>query len=100
MSRKNIPLLLMLFSGAITCIITYVMEYTLTAKLFSLFCVLLLFYFLGSVLMWTLDYFDKQNQEKKEKEEQESDDSGAEGESEQNEQEQTSEKVEITEEET
>lgn len=99
MSRKNIPLLLMLFSGAITCIITYVMEYTLTAKLISLFCVLLLFYFLGSILMWTLDYFEKQNQEKKEKEEQEGEEGGADGQSGQEDQEQPSEKVEITEEE-
>ena len=96
MSRKNLPLLLMLFAGAITCIITYVKEYSLTAKLVSLFLVLLLFYFLGSVLMWTLDSFEKQNQQKKE--EREGQENGEEGEHEQDGREQTADKVEITEE--
>lgn len=76
MNRKNIPLLLMLVAGAATCINTYLMEYTMVRKLVSLFVVLVLFYILGSILQWTLDFFDKQNAEKeeeerKEKEEQE-----------------------------
>ena len=100
MSRKNLPLLLMLIAGAITCIITYVKDYSVTAKLVSLFCVLLIFCFLGSVLMWTLDSFDRQNQEKKEKEEQEAKENSAEGEHKQDDGEQTAGKVEITEEET
>ena len=104
MSRKNLPLLLMLVAGAITCIITYIMDYSLTAKLVSLFLVMLLFCFLGSVLMWTLDFFDKQNQEKK-KAEQDGEEMDAEEEyeqddQEQDDQEQTADKVEITEEET
>lgn len=62
MNRKNLPLLLMLTAGAVTCIITFIQKYSPLMKLISLFVVLLIFYFLGSVLKWTLDYFDKQNE--------------------------------------
>lgn len=68
MNRKNIPLLLMLTAGAVTCIITYVRQYSITAKLVALFLVLVIFWLLGSILEWTLNYFDAQN-EKKRKEE-------------------------------
>ncbi|MCI9438550.1 MAG: hypothetical protein HFH85_15590 [Lachnospiraceae bacterium] len=64
MNRKNLPLLLMLTAGAVTCIITYIEKYTLIEKLVSLFVVLLVFYFLGSVLKWTLDFFEIQNEER------------------------------------
>lgn len=64
MNRKNLPLLLMLTAGAVTCIITYIEKYTLIEKLVSLFVVLLVFCFLGSVLKWTLDFFDRQNEER------------------------------------
>lgn len=58
------PLILMLTAGVITCIITYVQGYSVLAKLTSLLVVLLIFWFLGSVLKWTLDFFDAQNEEK------------------------------------
>ena len=61
MNRKNLPLLLMLTAGAVTCIITFIEEYTMTEKLVALFVVLLIFYVLGSVLKWTLDFFEQQN---------------------------------------
>jgi len=64
MNRKNLPLLLMLTAGAVTCIITYIEKYTLIEKLVSLFVVLLVFHFLGSVLKWTLDFFEIQNEER------------------------------------
>ncbi|MCI8528635.1 MAG: hypothetical protein HFH82_05710 [Lachnospiraceae bacterium] len=64
MNRKNLPLLLMLVAGAITSIITFIQKYTMIAKLVSLFIVLLVFYILGSVLKWTLDFFDRQNEER------------------------------------
>lgn len=64
MNRKSLPLILMLVAGAVTCIITYVMNYSVLAKLVSLLIVLLIFFFLGSVLKWTLDYFDSQNEKK------------------------------------
>ena len=64
MNRKNLPLLLMLVAGAITSIINFIQKYTMIAKLVSLFIVLLVFYILGSVLKWTLDFFDRQNEER------------------------------------
>lgn len=54
----------MLVTGIVTCVITFIEKYTMIAKLVSLFVVLLLFYVLGSVLKWTLDFFDRQNEEK------------------------------------
>ena len=62
MDRKNIPLILMLAAGAITCIITYVMKFSVLSKLVSLFVVLLIFFCLGSALKWALDSFERQNQ--------------------------------------
>ena len=64
MNRKTIPLILMLVAGAVTSIITFIQKYSILEKLVSLFVVLLIFYFLGSLLKWTLDYFDEQNQKK------------------------------------
>ena len=64
MNRKILPLLLMLTAGAVTCIITYIERYPLFDKLLALFVVLLVFYLLGSVLKWTLDFFEMQNEEK------------------------------------
>ena len=65
MNRKNIPLLLMLAAGAVTCIITYIKKYPVNTQLIALFAVLVVFYVLGSVLVWTLDYFERQNEEKR-----------------------------------
>nr|WP_305134852.1 hypothetical protein [uncultured Acetatifactor sp.] len=65
MNRKNIPLLLMLTAGAVTCIITYIKKYPVHIQLIALFTVLLVFYVLGSVLVWTVGYFEKQNEEKR-----------------------------------
>lgn len=64
MNRKNLPLILMLTVGAVTCIITYVQEFSILAKLVSLFAVLVVFYLFGSVLNWTLNRFDRQNEER------------------------------------
>lgn len=64
MSRKDLPLLLMLAAGAVTCVITYIEKYTMVEKLVSLFVVLLIFAILGSVIKWTLDFFDRQNEER------------------------------------
>lgn len=64
MDRKSMPLILMLIAGAITCIITFIRRYSVLGKLVSLLIVLLVFYFLGSVIKWTLDYFDNQNEKK------------------------------------
>ena len=62
MNRKYMPLILMLAAGAITSIITYIMNYTTIQKLLALLLVLVVFYVLGSVLKWALDTFDAQNE--------------------------------------
>lgn len=65
MDRKNLPLLLMLTAGAVTCIITFIREFSMLDKLVWLFVVMLIFFLLGSVLKWTLDYFDAQNEKRR-----------------------------------
>ncbi len=64
MNRKNIPLLLMLIAGAVTCIITYIRQYSVVEKLVWLFVVLLIFWILGSILEAALNRFDAQNEER------------------------------------
>ncbi len=64
MNRKNLPLLIMLTAGAVMCVVSYVQKFSILAKLVSLFVVLLVFYLLGNVLVWTLNYFDRQNEER------------------------------------
>ncbi len=62
MYRRYIPLILMLTTGAVTCIVSIVREYTLFKQLLLLLIVLVVFYFIGSLLKWMLDYFDTQNE--------------------------------------
>ena len=64
MNRKNLPLFLMLTAGAVTSIITYIEKYPMEVMLVSVFVVLLVFYILGCIIKWTLDYFDLQNEER------------------------------------
>lgn len=64
MNRKNMPLVLMLVAGAVTCVINLIRRYPMLDQLVVLFIVLLVFYILGSVLAWTLELFDRQNEEK------------------------------------
>jgi len=68
MNRKYIPMFLMLAAGAVTCVISFVKHYTVIDRMVSLLVSLIIFYFLGSVLKWTLDYFDAQNEEKNKEE--------------------------------
>lgn len=68
MDRKYMPLIIMLTAGAVTCVITYIRQYSIMGKLGTLLLVLILFYFLGNVLKWTIDRFEKQNAEKEAKE--------------------------------
>lgn len=62
MKRKNIPVILMLTAGAVTSIVTFIMLDEFLERLVSLLIVLVVFYVLGSLLVWVLDYFDKQNE--------------------------------------
>ncbi|MBP3204517.1 MAG: hypothetical protein J6M66_03735 [Lachnospiraceae bacterium] len=63
MDRKNLPLILMLTAGAITCVINLIRHYSVISQLIVLLIVLILFYVLGSAIKWTLDYFDAQNEQ-------------------------------------
>lgn len=65
MNRKNLPLVLMLLAGAITCIITFIQKFRMVTRLSILFGVLVLFYLLGSLLVWVLNYFEAQNEQKR-----------------------------------
>lgn len=73
MNRKNIPLILMLVAGAVTCVINLINKFSVLKQTASLLFVLVIFYFLGCVLTWTLDYFDGQNNKKKQEENGEND---------------------------
>lgn len=64
MNRKYLPLILMLSAGAVTCVISLIRKDTMLHQLILLFVVLMLFYFLGSVVQWTLDYFERENEKK------------------------------------
>lgn len=68
MNRKNLPLILMLSAGAVTCVINLIRQYPLLDQLTVLFVVLLVFYFLGEIIKWTLDLFDRQNENRVPKE--------------------------------
>lgn len=69
MTRKNIPLILMLLAGGITCIITFVRDFPLVYRMLALLIVMFVFCFLGYVLKWILDYFEMQiTKKEKEKE--------------------------------
>lgn len=62
MNRKNLPLIMMLAAGAVICIINLVRNYSILEQLTSLLIALVVFYLLGSLLKWTLNYFDNQNE--------------------------------------
>lgn len=68
MNRKLIPLILMLVAGGITTVMSFVSGYSLRDKLLALLLVLLIFYFLGSLIQFLLDFFDKQNEEREKQE--------------------------------
>lgn len=59
---------MMLTAGAVACIITFIQKDTVLEKTVILLVVFLLFYFLGSVLVWTLDHFEEQNEKKRQEE--------------------------------
>jgi hypothetical protein len=64
MNRNNMPLILMLVAGAVTCVITFLHDYTITERLLILFIVLLVFYILGTIMKSTLNYFDRLNEKR------------------------------------
>ena len=61
MNRKFLPLILMLSAGLVTVIITFIRGYSVLYKLGSLLAVFVIFYLIGSVIVFFLDHFDKVN---------------------------------------
>lgn len=64
MDRKWVPLIMMLTAGAVTCVINLIRQYPMQDQLIVLFIVLVVFYILGCVFVWTLNLFDRQNEKK------------------------------------
>ena len=60
MKRKLIPPFVMLFAGAVVSITLWCIHSALKDMLIILLCVLLGFYFAGSVIKWMLDQFEAQ----------------------------------------
>lgn len=61
--RKLLPLAMMLFAGLVTVVITFIRGSSVIYKLVSLLMVFLIFYIIGSVIVYALDYFDKVNEQ-------------------------------------
>lgn len=64
MKRNLIPIIMMLVSGVISCLLTMVRGETLLFRMTSLLGVMLLFYGLGWVLCSVLNYFDRENEKR------------------------------------
>lgn len=62
MTRKQLPLLLMLIAGAITSLTVYFRGLGLKTMLIALLAALVIFYFIGSVIKMILDSFEKKNE--------------------------------------
>ncbi len=69
MNRKMLPVLFMLIAGAITCIATWVHDYSALEKLVILLIVMIIFAALGSILQHVINCFDKQNEKRRQEEE-------------------------------
>lgn len=69
MNRKNLPLVIMLIAGAVISVITFIKDYELVEKLLLLLITLIVFYGLGSLLVFTMNHFDKVNEQKRLEEE-------------------------------
>lgn len=64
MRRKWIPPFLMLFAGAVSSIIMFLLHYETKSMLMILIGVLVGFYIVGCLFKWMLDVFERQNEEK------------------------------------
>jgi ABC-type uncharacterized transport system permease subunit len=62
MKNKNLPLIIMLFAGAITSIIAYLKKYSTQEMLFTVLIVLVVFYLIGMVVKEIVEYFLKTDQ--------------------------------------
>jgi len=65
MNRKKMPIMLMLVAGAVAWIITFVKHDTILQSMLAVFISLVVFFILGSIMRWILDYFEEQNEKLK-----------------------------------
>ena len=61
MKRKQLPLLLMLIAGAITTLTVYFKGLGLKTMLIALLAAFVTFYFIGSLVEYILDSFDRKS---------------------------------------
>lgn len=64
MNRKMIPILLMLFAGAMTSIVVYSRKLGPVWMLISTLAVMVVFYFIGSIVKLVLDSLDEPEEKK------------------------------------
>ena len=69
MNKKNLPLLLMLVAGIVSCIYTFILQYSTLKKLVYLFIVMLVVYFLCCIIIWVVDCFQAESEMQLNKEE-------------------------------
>lgn len=65
MNRKNLPIVIMLIAGVIISVISFIREFEVIEKLLLLLITLVVFYGLGSLLVFTMNHFDKVNEQKR-----------------------------------
>lgn len=63
MTRRQMPLVLMLTAGLVTSLFTYFKGYKLSSMLIALLATLVVFYMIGCIIRMILDSFDKKNKE-------------------------------------
>ena len=64
MERNDLPIILMLVAGAVTCVVTFLQNDSMQEKLGALLIVLIVFYLIGTAIKWILDEFEKKNAER------------------------------------
>ncbi|MCQ2519330.1 MAG: hypothetical protein MJ107_02240 [Lachnospiraceae bacterium] len=64
MTRKEMPLVLMLLAGLVTSLVAYFRGFKLSSMLIALLSTLVVFYIIGCIVKMILDSFEKKNNEK------------------------------------
>ncbi|MCR4962078.1 MAG: hypothetical protein K6A74_11515 [Lachnospiraceae bacterium] len=63
MTRRQMPLVLMLTAGLVTALFTYFKGFDLSSMLIALLATLVIFYMIGCIIRMILDSFEKQDKE-------------------------------------
>lgn len=64
MTRKEMPLILMLLAGLTTCLVAYFRGFKLSSMLIALLATLVVFYIIGCIIRMIFDSFDKEKKER------------------------------------